>query len=360
MRLIYYNPKAVISDPRRDVAMFSRFFDYYGVGTPAIDRTETIRVPLALKSLFPVPKSRPFTKTYEEICDARAREILSAVEKMDAHVYVSWSGGIDSTLVLVSLLKSATPAQRDRIVVELNEKSIGENPRFWQEHIHGKLRIDSSVLFAYRLGTKNIMLDGELNDQLFGTDQIGKFMWKFGDAALHKRVDRDMLFSFFDNAVANPIVTGLHMDQFDRLVAASPIAIETNALYLWWINFSLLWQGVYYRKLVHAATRNIMNVDQKYVDTRFIHFFSTEDFQLWSLNNPDKRIKDTWNTYKWPAKDIIYKYTEDADYRDNKVKRGSQRDLFLQQHSYRFIDEDMTFHEELPLESYYNPDNDYR
>ena len=38
------------------------------------------------------------------------------------------------------------------------------------------------------------------------------------------------------------------------------------------------------------------------------------------MNNPDKKMKDTWNTYKWVCKDIIYEYDKNVEYRDTKNK----------------------------------------
>ncbi|QQG38135.1 MAG: hypothetical protein HYS26_01100 [Candidatus Kaiserbacteria bacterium] len=362
MRLLYYRPRKVLrADPDRfpGFTKFSRFFDIYGPGVVIVDRTATIRMPIKLKALAPLPAFEGFTKTYEEICDARAREILSKADVADVDVCVSWSGGIDSTLVLISLLKMGSNEQKRRIVVLLSEESITENPRFWEEHIHGKLRVDSSVLFSHRLGTKDVLLDGEHNDQLFGSDVVGKLIHQLGDEHLHKPYSRDLFSDFFGRSLGDQATTDFYLDLFERLKAAAPLSIETNFLYLWWINFALKWQAVHLRRLLHTAPRNIRNIDQRYIDTKYVHFFGTDDFQRWSMANPDKRIKDTWNTYKWPAKDIIYDYTKDREYRDSKIKRGSLKALFLQQHSYSFIDEKLGFHDDLSPETYYEPHNDF-
>ena len=39
--------------------------------------------------------------------------------------------------------------------------------------------------------------------------------------------------------------------------------------------------------------------------------------------NHDLKIRDTWESYKWIAKDYIFEFTGDADYRDNKLKKDS-------------------------------------
>jgi hypothetical protein len=53
-----------------------------------------------------------------------------------------------------------------------------------------------------------------------------------------------------------------------------------------------------------------------------MHFFDTPEFQRWSLDNPDKKIKNTLNTYKYTAKEFIVKYTNHTDYL-KKPKVGS-------------------------------------
>jgi len=236
MRLVYYRPQAILSVENQDlpgIEKFSRFFDLYNSRIMLVDRTQTLRIPVSHTSLFPVPPLRPFSKTYEEICVARASEILARADALDVNVYVSWSGGIDSTLVLVSLLMQATPAQKKRIIVILTEESIAENPRFWNEHVHGNLRVDSAILFSYRLGTNDIMLDGEHNDQIFGSDKVAKLIRKFGGDVLHKPYSRELFSTFWGESLPDKQTTDFYLDLFEHLSGAAPVSISTNFLYLW-------------------------------------------------------------------------------------------------------------------------------
>jgi hypothetical protein len=100
-------------------------------------------------------------------------------------------------------------------------------------------------------------------------------------------------------------------------------------------------------------SKNALSVE--HVKTYYHPFFVATDFQLWSMNNTDKRIKDHWRTYKWPAKQVIYEFTRDADYRDNKIKLGSLRSLLLKNKYHNFIDEDFAFRETM---DWYEPQND--
>lgn len=77
------------------------------------------------------------------------------------------------------------------------------------------------------------------------------------------------------------------------------------------------------------------------------------------MNNPDKRIRDTWKSYKWVCKDIIYGYNKDAEYRDHKTKKGSLLPLIGFDPPFRFLSEGMRFSNDLKPEEYLRPDNDF-
>src|SRR5207244_48154 len=101
--------------------------------------------------------------------------------------------------------------------------------------------------------------------------------------------------------------------------------------HLWWINFSLKWQLVQLFSVAFAAKRNTAGITSEYLMSHHISFFDTDEFQLWSMNNADKKIKNTWKSYKYTCKDVIYEFTRDKAYRDNKVKRGSRLRLLRYQ-----------------------------
>lgn len=361
-KILYYNPNIAAhatTHHRPGMERFSKFFRIFNPSVVFIDRTNTIKIPIKTTSLFPMPALRPQKKTYEDICNERAIELLARADKLGVRLYTMWSGGIDSTLLLISFLKNATPAQRDNITVLLTEESIAEYPEFYRDHIYGKLAMDSSGLFPTLLGGKNLLVGGEHNDQLFGSDMVAHLILKFGPGIINTPYNRDNFFVFFNEKLNDAETTNFYLDIFERLRAAAPIEIRTHFDFLWWINFSVKWQSVFMRMLAYTPARNAPKVTREYINERYVHFYGTEDFQLWSMNNMDKKIKDTWETYKWTAKDVIFDYTKDVEYRDHKTKRGSLYFLLVQQDSFHFIDETMHFSKELPLEEYYNADNDF-
>jgi hypothetical protein len=362
-QFIYCQPWAVNASENMHVpgiAMFSRFTDIYGKWVLPIDRTGTIRTPVRTVSLFPMPALRPQPKSYEVICNERAREVLNKADILDRDLFVFYSGGIDSTCVVVSLLKNATPTQKKRIVVLLSQESIMENPRFFEEHIRGKLRVESSTLFPYLLGRDHFILSGENNDQVMGSDKTAKLIEMFGEEAIHQPYKRETFEQVFGSSLGHePKATAFYLDLFERLKRAAPMELRTNFEYLWWINFCLKWQAVFAYTLMFTPPRNTSRVTKEYITSHFTSFYNTEDFQLWSMNNLDKRIKDTWLTYKWVSKEVIYDYTKDAEYRDNKTKKGSRGFITRKNSCYNFLDENLMYHMELPPETYIEPVNDF-
>jgi len=145
----------------------------------------------------------------------------------------------------------------------------------------------------------------------------------------------------------------------EYLASKAPVPIETNFHFLWWINFNLKWQSVFLRTLSYTAERNKTALSAAYVDEHFVPFFNTEEFQLWSMNNLDKRMSGDWSTYKWVAKDIIFEFTKDDSYRRNKVKKGSLFFIILRKLAWKYIWSDYSLARKADLQSLYRPDNTF-
>ncbi|MCA3129477.1 MAG: hypothetical protein IOD10_21505 [Rhodocyclaceae bacterium] len=249
--------------------------------------------------------------------------------------------------------------QKKRIHVLMSEDSIAEAPDFYERHICGKLRMGSAQLFPYLLGSRHIFVSGEHSDQLFGSDMIGKLIVRNGIGVVHKPYDRGLLTAFFDPEGKISGDTEFCLDMFEYLAAKAPVPIETNFHFLWWINFNLKWQSVFLRTLSYTAERNKTALSAAYVDEHFVPFFNTEEFQLWSMNNLDKRMSGDWSTYKWVAKDIIFEFTKDDSYRRNKVKKGSLFFIILRKLAWKYIWSDYSLARKADLQSLYRPDNTF-
>jgi hypothetical protein len=361
LRYVFYDANyLVLYQDLPGIKEFLAFFRVYGQGVAPVDRTGVLKFPVRARSLFPLPQLQLglFTKTYEQLCNERAQELLARAEKLDTLLYVFWSGGIDSTCMLVSFLKNATLSQLARITVLMSDASIAEYPAFYRDHIRWKLQREAASMFPYLIGTHRLIINGEHNDQLFGSDIIASAINRFGFEVVNEPYNRELFTVFFANQVGEDTAR-LLVRLFERLRDRAPITLKTNYDVFWWINFSVKWQTVYMRMLSYTAERNSKLISAKYLGTYYQPFYNTEGFELWSMTNPRQRVKEGWRSYKWPAKEVIYEFTKDADYRDNKLKRGSLQYLVQQHVPFNFIDEDFVFHRSATPEEFYVEDNDF-
>jgi hypothetical protein len=360
-RVVFYNSAIVTAQAH--LPGMDRFRHFFAMTTPNVcfvDRNRLIKTPVKTDVWDPIPTLRPIAKTYEQICDERAVALLDHADRLDLPLYVFYSGGIDSTLVLISLMKNARPGQMERVTVLLTQASIGENVRFFREHVIGKLTIAMANTYPFLLNKKGLFVVGELNDQLFGSDLVQQLSTRVGEHAIQAKYSRDDLFALWSGDVPDAAALSWYLDLLERLRDAAPIPLVTNADVLWWLNFSVKWQSVVLRIISYAASFNVADCDRTFVERHFFPFFGTEDFQLWAMNNQDKKIRNTWKSYKWVAKDVIYDFTKDADYRDNKTKLPSLHFVLRHQIQKSFITSDCKMHMTLPTDDWYEPENSFR
>jgi len=287
--------------------------DIHCLWTPN-DRTNTLSSNLKLEG-NPIPDATGFTKTFIEVADETGVNLWN--ENKEIKVY--WSGGIDSTVALVSLLKSKPSDWHDRLKIIYTDASIEEYSLFWNNYIDGKIQTEKVVepvkdpdkyymdkpFFSpilkhieNNLGT-GISVTGECGDQLFGSSGLMSHPELF-----LMTVDEFLKEKYPDN-----------IDEIKLFNSKCPYTISSIKDLFWWWNFNLKWDEVSYRALSLVKNKNYLANSRP--------FFRTDDFQKWSISNPDKKIKDTLASYKFTAKDYIFDYTSDADYRDKKLKIGS-------------------------------------
>lgn len=267
----------------------------YNYGANILDRTNTIDFGFKYKTLTPIPEYRSFTESFEQVCDARANQLIDKAEANNCNINVMWSGGIDSTTALVSLLRTG---RKERINVVLSKASIGEYPKFYRDVIAAELEKQHSVVDSPKLALNSldINLTGEIGDQMFGS------------AAIFKAFKKRKLFDRYQDYIAPDFI-----DRLSEQIKKCPIELNTTFDFLWWFNFSMKYQNVQFR--IYPSVQMPFG--------SITHFFDTDEFQLWSFNNPDKKIKTTLESYKYVAKDYIYTYHQDDNYLENKLKVGS-------------------------------------
>ena len=301
---------------RREYVEACRFFS-----SPLIDRTETLDSGIEFEVLDRIENLSKTDKNFAEICAERAAFIAQKAFLEDRKIQLLWSGGIDSTLALVSIFKElAERGDLARLEILLSKESVAEYPAFFRDVIEKKLKyiLFDPPIFDF-LDTGKIIVTGEHGDQLFGSDKAQHF------------VITRQAFRPFEEILPLVIARKLGSDKFTRQiieylapqVEKSPVEIKTLFDYLWWMNFSLKWQHVSLRMLYSTGKPNLS------LDENFLHFFSAKDFQRWSVSNHGSKIKQSWKSYKYVAKECIFDFHRDGNYLLNKEKEQSLKDAII-------------------------------
>jgi len=241
--------------------------------------------------------------SWEECCLQRAEQLLRLNKEK---YYLAFSGGIDSTTMLVSILRTWPKADLKRIVIYLSHHSVEENPGFFDRYLAEFPLVNSLIDVSQELfANGSLMVTGELGDQLFGADILGTACQLFGDQALAADY-REMAPQVLDTLTKCPGAGAKIFAHLHPMVEECPFPIRTMHDFFWWFNFSQKWQHVKFR-FCHLPT---WDTRARYGDC-IMAFFDTPDFQRWSLANHDLKIKRTWDSYKFTAKEFIYDFTKD-------------------------------------------------
>jgi hypothetical protein len=262
-----------------------------------VDRSLTLDMGFPYTILTSIPDMpSSFSMTFRELCDQRAVDIITQSTVRNLEITVLYSGGIDSTGVLCSLLKNNVDLKRLRIV--LTQRSIEEYPLFWDETV-SKLRYQIVDVIDEGFYENSLVVSGALGDQIFGLSNACMMPPK-------EKIDLEKEF---------PVSV---VEWLEPWIKKSPLEIVSKHDFIWWMCFSLTWQHVQL-SIIRKLTLTKHQLDFSH----FVDFYGSREFQLWSMCNHDEKIKDTWKSYKYPIKDYIYEYNQDADYRANKIKLPS-------------------------------------
>ena len=356
-----YNPNRFRTLDKDDVQRWLSLFSIISFNITFIDRTTVIKVPIKteIAPQLQMPKYDPtFSVTYEECCQRRAQEILKKQEELDVPIKVLYSGGIDSSLVLSSFIKELglTEAEK-RIQIIMNTDSIEENPWMWHNVIRkSNFKLNSSELFVNEWDNSRILVGGEFNDQLLGSDVYKDLVRWRGNGFLHQPITQDIMTEYHLTKGLSTDLSEMWADLFMQSMQQAPCKVETVADWWWWINFSCKWPSVYFRSL---ASSKLSSLSQSYLDNYYFQFFGSDDFQRWSMVDRTHKHRGDFLSYKWHARDLVADFLNEQQYR-YKVKRGSLGKVLFHRAKTDVIDTSYNFIHNIDPCDWYNPDNSFQ
>jgi len=281
-----------------------------------------------------------FNMSFEESMISFARTTLNREQPIDIY----WSGGIDSTSILVAFLIEATKEEKKRITVRFIERAIRkpknfvsylnrfdspssysgpnpdlkfeEYPLFFEKFIKNDLNYEifDEQFEPRRFKVKPVSdLDFRLNTHLcitgvglgYGADTFGELY--------PKEINRSLINDYDKFEILNELE--------DILVKCCPYEIKTNLDYHSWFKVSQFGNGIdIFFEYIYKNNSILTKNEYKNI----IEIPRDEMMILYNLKNRYK-IKKNNEQFgnKYHQKRFIYNYTKDKDYFDNKDHVGS-------------------------------------
>lgn len=341
-KLLYYIPHRLInSEMAKTIAPEKiSFLKMFNPWISLSDRSGTIDVPgISIHNNSPIPHPGT-TLSFEACAHQRMDDIIKQfqADTQREKLVLMYSGGIDSTLIACLLIASPYWSNiQDHMLLAFNEDSQIENPKFFKEVIlpnFGHCLISSNEFYDVVSNPTYSCITGECADNLFGSLTLKSYMdstLKYSD--IHNPWETGSLIWLLDKVKD-------HRDEREQmlydLVNASPVPIDSNHDFLWWLNYTMKWQAVKYRMSMHAPTAEQAGA----MAGQVINFFDTEEFQRWALYTREPKLGDTWASYKLPAKKLINDIWPNQNYLVHKTKWPSLPTITRYNNAWGFLWED--------------------
>jgi hypothetical protein len=274
------------------------------------DRTRTLPHYLKMGGWEALPEyDSNFRKPFRDIALEAAKAIVDRAQGQ--RISISWSGGLDSTGALFSLMQYADPKQ---LKVFCNYNSIVESGALFDTYIKGQ-GIDYCLTTPLQNPTfdEGLIVSGYLGDQLFGQYhnlQPGQFTMAWQDYLNRDQVE--VMERILENWPGEPVKTVPEFLSFNELNSK--------------------WQM--------GKTNRMRNMPPE-IASRIINFYETVDFQKWSIGRyEEKYLSADRTTHKWAIKTLLKELMNSEDYPMNKIVQTSHYHIL--QHDWVMMLEDGT------------------
>ena len=287
----------------REVSRINKLGQSAGLGSGRahfsfIDRTGTVPsiVNTYVPDVYKVPKGKPQSLNLLDLCMDRAKELLST----NQHINVLWSGGLDSTLALFSLMRQAKHI--DQLSVLCTFESVLESGGLFDNVIKNSgirvkfdhTRYNCNLPFSHdHEDPKQLYVTGQCADQLFGHT-----------ARLLMIPDVDP-YEHWHNVYHPQLI-----ELVEPSTKFSERPIETVTEFRWWMSFNYAFTTTLYDNCVERPP---------YVASRIDSFYATPEFQKWAMHTPT--FYDQTDEYRLPAKQALSQLVDYPYYIQHKGKK---------------------------------------
>jgi hypothetical protein len=272
-----------------------------------------------------------FNKTFADITDARARELIDQSVALNRPLVVNYGGGIDSVVMATALAKVSTEQERrHNIIITTTKAGYWEAPNFWNKYLipmfpnianwdQHQARVLAADPGSY------LITNGEPADQLIITIQNSTGVvfnepewltvpWK-NTAKLKQFLMRFLKDQDLVDWLSAKV--GENIDGMD-------VPIESCYAYLKWISMNYFFTGA--TEAEYAQSYYKIYTDLDLWNRTWCRWFTHPDYQRWAManiNNYDLLMGPKKDTWKWVYKKYIFDFCQDPYYFNYKTKVNS-------------------------------------
>jgi hypothetical protein len=303
--------------------------------------------PMAQEPTYAMPPYDPgFRKSFAQVSDERALEVRELIRSTDRKVALYWSGGLDSTVAAVALLKNLSAEELGSVAICTSVDGLVESPGFYRRRLRDQVRIVDSARSRYDdlIARGYYTITADTGDSIFGTEQMTQLLFSYTELVdklppdarerLRKLCDdpaigeqpyerfADLLISYL-GIERNPGLGPWFYEKLVRNIRTSGVPVYSLHDFFWWFIFNV--------KYMHCALRAALfyyrgDDLRAAIQKNIINWYHTGDYQRWSMvnNNNGQKIRNNLSTtYKWAARQYIYDFDRDDWYFNFKLKLGS-------------------------------------
>lgn len=327
-----------------DVALYKQFGKVFGA-TWISDRSKTLTMPFStgIEKVNEFYAFDDFNVSIDEALVNSATDILSR----NKTVYLMWSGGIDSTLMIIAFFKTGLDLKNVKVV--LNIDSIKENYNFYKKYVLPNFDLVATELLIQDAKSKildGVIVQAEHADLIFSVS-ITRIMNKaLGPNFMHYPFDRTNTLEFLTKKGWSKLAANCAYDLVSLTATKAPIELKTMQDFAWWYSYNFRWQ---HNREKFRARINPLN--------EYITFFAHRDFQRWSVKNLlEHRHLDEKTEFRRAIRD----FTLDDNYATFKIKWASQSKHLATNSAFALTLDDKLITNDFNLRDYYTENNSFK
>jgi hypothetical protein len=254
--------------------------------------------------------------TFANVTDQRFVKLANQYN--DKPWLVCWSGGIDSTVIVTSIIKNLPAEKRSNVVIYCDPGSVWESPVFFHQHILPNFSVIDSTLFYQNFDSYQdqfYIIDGEPADCLWGNRHVPYLK---DLALLDWKQHLTKLVEYIDLTVKHRDSAQWLVESVADNTQSVDLPIKTVSQWFWWVNFNFMYIDTFMRK-AYAKSIALTQLNRFYVN-----WYHSQEYNQWSIQQQimhNNRFDPS--TYKLDAKIYVSDLFKNKYWRTFKTKGHS-------------------------------------